>query len=374
MEIKERNHGLDLLRLLAMIFIVMSHIEGQSGIFSNVDSEFGKCIVWFLTSGAQISVNCFVMIGAWFLVDKKFKMERIMKIYGELFFYCVSITIFLTIIFPHQVSAESIIRGLFPFMGSPLWFATCYILLLLFSGFLNQLLEFPEITKKVILILFFIHCIPPTFLLRNDFFFGSELMWFIFLYLLMGYLKKKPLNILNKGKINGVIAIGIYVGLYIVYLVIEKFMIPRIPLLLNLKDGLDIKRYFVTNYHVMPVFFCSIFLFFYFKDLKIKKNVLISFFSESTFAVYIIHQIPAFINILWFKVYQINRIMDLEWGKVLVYFFFMVITLFLSVAIIDKIRRKFIEPMWIKSKLYTNICKSGNIFFGSISKNENKDL
>ena len=99
MEIKERNHGLDLLRLLAMIFIVMSHIEGQSGIFSNVDSEFGKCIVWFLTSGAQISVNCFVMIGAWFLVDKKFKMERIMKIYGELFFYCVCITIFLAIIF-----------------------------------------------------------------------------------------------------------------------------------------------------------------------------------------------------------------------------------------------------------------------------------
>lgn len=82
---KQRQTSLEILRILCMLFIIVGHIGGRSGIESF--SSFATI--------APHAVNCFVLISGYFLINSKFKAERFLRTAIETIFYTFIVTIIL---------------------------------------------------------------------------------------------------------------------------------------------------------------------------------------------------------------------------------------------------------------------------------------
>ena len=94
---KSRNSNIELLRILSMLAIIFCHITGESDVLNNL-GENGQLFFGYLKGIGNISVNIFLIIGTWFMVDSDFKGKRVLKLYSELFLYTVTITTIMVII------------------------------------------------------------------------------------------------------------------------------------------------------------------------------------------------------------------------------------------------------------------------------------
>ncbi len=85
--IKVRQSNFELLRIVCMISILMFHIYTQTdaGKLEIMDGISYLFLV-FVGYGGRLSCNCFVMIGAWFLCDLKFKPQRVVNLWLQVFF------------------------------------------------------------------------------------------------------------------------------------------------------------------------------------------------------------------------------------------------------------------------------------------------
>lgn len=92
----DRNSNLELLRIILMIMIIFHHFAVHGGFYYEYQ-EFSFNHLWhyFLESGGKIATNTYILITGYFLVKDKciFNLKKILKFYGELIFY--SLTIFL---------------------------------------------------------------------------------------------------------------------------------------------------------------------------------------------------------------------------------------------------------------------------------------
>ena len=56
---EERNYGIDALRIVSMLMIVMGHVLRFGGIITNNELSSAKYfMVWFLEAACFVAVNC----------------------------------------------------------------------------------------------------------------------------------------------------------------------------------------------------------------------------------------------------------------------------------------------------------------------------
>ena len=60
----ERNYGIDLLRIISMLAIVLLHVLGHGGVLDTIGNRFGTdyAVAWILEFIAYPAVNVFVLI------------------------------------------------------------------------------------------------------------------------------------------------------------------------------------------------------------------------------------------------------------------------------------------------------------------------
>lgn len=128
MNTKVRNSNIELLRIIAMMFIVIYHISihAQKGEQSSHDY-----VVAITTTG----VNLFVLISGYFGI--KLKWKSLLNIVSTVIFYYAIQLIADILIFDITPSVEYFINIIAPISRSPWWFMTCYIVLMLISPGLN---------------------------------------------------------------------------------------------------------------------------------------------------------------------------------------------------------------------------------------------
>lgn len=90
-----RSSNFELLRIFCMLSIVAVHYVWHGG---SAASGSNIAAAYFLGNFAQIGVACFVLIGAWFLIDKEFSITRIFNLSKQITFYSLSIALLLFII------------------------------------------------------------------------------------------------------------------------------------------------------------------------------------------------------------------------------------------------------------------------------------
>lgn len=91
---KERNYGIDLLRIVAMFMVVILHILGRGGILdATVAYSSNYYIAWFMEIATFGAVNCYAIISGYVGYNRKIKYSNLINILFCAGFYIVLLTV-----------------------------------------------------------------------------------------------------------------------------------------------------------------------------------------------------------------------------------------------------------------------------------------
>lgn len=343
MSTSERNSNFEVLRLLSILFVVMEHFITQSPL--SQASQLGHGIInAILGSGARIAVNVFIILGSWFAIDARFKAERIVRMYLEVVFYSITITL-LMIATGHAHSPRPILQGLLPFFGRSVWFASAYISLYAISPFLNRIFLLPR--KQLALLVILLAILFPvvaTIPCSTPIDYLSDFTWFCVVYILIGWIKRE--NLINTIRIKWpLLVIGFSIYLLLALASMNNTAAPVI-------------RYWLDDIKSMPNFICALAMFSYFAKCTPRKNKLINKCAGAIFAVYIIHQVPAFQEFEWNTICRANDLVNQPALQYAVLIAVISSVLIAGYSFVDKIRTNLFEPRYMSLKAIRKLIKT----------------
>lgn len=347
---KERKSNFELLRVLCMLSIVSLHFVTQ-GDFFRMDTPFYGCFFSFISSFGRIACTIFVMLSAYFAVDSKFSLKKLLMLWLTLVMYALPITLIAKYFLHYPISKLEIIDVLFPINNRPLWFASVYILLYIFFPIMNVAIHnLKKGMLEVFLILFGFFLFAKPTIAAHDYlnYITNDYTAFIFVYMFIGYIKKYPINILEKKTVTGPLAFIMYAILSIGYGYVLYYYGGDSSV--RIVERLEL---YYAGFYTLPHFIIALCTFMFFKNMKIGNSQLINIMGKTTFGIYVIHQTPAFWQCIWFELADAVAI----WNSS--NFILAVITGILSTFIgcmaVEYIRMITIVPLLNKSKLINAI-------------------
>lgn len=153
-----KEDSIELLRIICMIWIISRHICG----FVSMDYLMGKnvslnyLVDLFCFIGGDIANNIFFLIMGYNLIEKNFKIKRILKIWYKCFFYSVLSWMILFAFNNEMFTLENIFAMLLPIANNTWWFASTYIVILLIAPIINKLVyesDKKDVYKYVVIML-----------------------------------------------------------------------------------------------------------------------------------------------------------------------------------------------------------------------------
>ena len=189
-----RRAGIELLRILAMTGIVMSHFSFHGG-FDFPPDRISVNRLWmqFFVILGKTASNIFVIISGYFLVaSKKFNVVRLFRLWLQTVTYSVVLYFVFVLAGTEKFSFLNAVKSFMPISFEQWWFASAYFMLSLLSPFLNILLTSLDRKryKQLLMILTFCWSVMPT--LTTKLIGSNDLLWFMYLYALAGYLRLYP--------------------------------------------------------------------------------------------------------------------------------------------------------------------------------------
>ena len=299
---EQRNGGLDYLRCILMFLIIIGHIQSESFIDTLTIND-SICIWLFekvIGSAERLSINGFLMISSWFLVDKKLEGKKFIFTWMMVWSINVVITVSMFIFKIVPFSIVYAIQACMPIIGRPQWYMCEYLLLLLSIPLINKLLSLVDVNsiRKFLIFAGFYMVGVSTFVpldYTQPMF--SEYFWFIFVYVLIFYLKREKI-------VSRIARYGIVLSIASYTLIIILFCLDEFLLYHKGEIFLNIANYYCDHYEALPAFLCSFGLFVSFANLKCKPNNIVSLIARSTGAIYIIHSVPVFWRYDSFKLWE----------------------------------------------------------------------
>lgn len=89
---KKRQVNFELLRILCMYMIVIGHCLFHGRVTAKLGyGTVNYFLSYLIQSFSVVHVNCFVMIGGYFAIDRSFKSERAIKLWKQVAFYSLNI-------------------------------------------------------------------------------------------------------------------------------------------------------------------------------------------------------------------------------------------------------------------------------------------
>lgn len=311
MENEKRNSGIELLRIVSMFMILVLHYCSKGGFISEqvFKSQLSE-VSWFVRAFSIVAVNCFVLITGYFSVKSKCSYKKVLKIWGQTFFYSVTAFIIFKFCLNTNLNLKESLTYFFPIMLKTYWFISIYIILYLLAPYLNACLNTidKKTFKRLLIILLIITCLSSIlsgFYTTIDESNGYGILWFVALYCIAGYIRlygKEKYNKLSCLLKYIFISLIIYFSRIILWKICEKGI-------LSSSTSCDI----FYRYNSITVALSSIYLFLFFKNINIKilKNIVLKV-APLTLAVYIIHETPLVRNILYTNILHTNLVNNIK--------------------------------------------------------------
>ena len=304
----QRNPSFEILRVIAMLFIVVWHflIHGLGRhpvcVADDPISLFNLSSIEFIGCLSKISTNCYVLITGYFLIrTTTTKWAKIPKTWAPIFFYSAFILgIFLIFDYQH-ISWEDCYRSLLPIYFDRYWFASRYLALVALAPFLAVIAR--NITRRQYLLFLGVMAV-----INCDFFLGSSLssnnsiFWFIFLFFAGGYFRLYPIpegkkNNFGKMYFLSVVAIS---GFYL-SCTLSHYGLWRAPVMIDYHNNNGL------------IFVSAILLFIWATKLKSPDNRFVRLMvrvAPLTFGVYLIHDNILVRPLLWHNLICLQALAD----------------------------------------------------------------
>lgn len=334
---KIRYSNLEILRIISMLLILLHHFYYNNISLDYSNLTVNQFLVQFLSTGGKIGVNCFVIITGYFMIQSKFKLRKMLKLMGQVWIYSIVGLIIASLVFDINIGIKDIIKCIFPIIYNNYWFITTYIIIYVFSDYINKFLK--SISKKqyiyLLLILIFIWTILPTFMNGKIGF--SDIDWFLLLYMIGAYIRLYKENINKDFKKRTKIVLTISICLSVISVVILDMLYNKL--------NFNPLHFALPMNQILPVLI-SICLFILFLNYKCSNNKIINKIASCTLGVYLIHTHILLRDIIWIKIFKVNEFINLPY--VVLYEILVVIIIFIICTLIDYIRQISIEKVYMK--------------------------
>ena len=277
---KQRNYGIDSLRILSMINIINLHIILRSGLLNINSNKFKE--VWLLETFSFFAVDCFGLISGIVGFDR-YKFSNLIYLWFITTFYTVSVHLYLYM--KKNINFKLLLLSFFPILNRSHWYVNAYFIIYLFLPFINFGIKLINKKTYKYLVLFYI-------------------LFFSIYYVISAIFNKKNYNFLLDGFSSSWLTIlyiiGSYFGKYILKSMKQSSMIIKTLHFINYIGFslLSCEIYFITknklliNYLSPTILFQAISLIMIFQSIKITNKFLIKiikFITPLTFSATLIH-------------------------------------------------------------------------------------
>lgn len=283
-EHKERNYGVDALRLFSMYMIVVLHIQNKGGATVGIGftSPTGLA-VGLVHSFVYCCVDCFALISGYVGVssgDKPFHFDRYIRLWIQVCLYSFGISLAFRLINPALVSSEYVLNSLLPIQFNRYWYFTAYTGLFLLMPGLNVFLCHCE-QRALDLCVFVLTAgfiVYPCIIGADPFGLndGYSFAWLAILYVIGGWAKKHAVPEHMGWLRSGLCLAGCLLATWI-----------SVPLFEGRLLSFSSPTVAGTAFALLALFALA--------HPKPKFQKLIAFLSPAAFGVYLIHMHP----VLW---------------------------------------------------------------------------
>ena len=317
---ESRKWQFELLRIIAMCMIIAMHYmtKGMKLPKLSEDLSIFNMFYWLLYAFCVVAVNTYVLISGYFLCSSEagadnckitegltksdgFNILKLLKLWLQVFIYSVFVPLVLGAFGIVGVRAFDLSvwqQIVFPLQYEHYWFATSYILLYAISPLLVAAVRNldKKILKKVIVVLIITFCgfksINP-YLIPWDRY-GCDVLWFICLFLLAGYIGKYGIKYFSSLNVSLII--------YILFSILTFLIATASAFVVRSIGKLEYYMDMTYSYNYITVLIASVALFYVFLKWNEAENVkneghgvtnkvdkIINFVAARTFGVYLLH-------------------------------------------------------------------------------------
>lgn len=196
---KPRESNFELLRILSMCMIIGLHYLDKGNILGDFfhARETSAYLAWIFEAFFYSSVNIYVLISGYFLIQKEITLRKLPKLWMQVFFYSLLLGIIAVCTKLTGTEEINIYRAayyVFPVLTEHYWFVTEYCLLYLLLPVINPVLSRMEQKKMRNLLLVWIglfslskSLLPLSFAVDKN---GYDILWFLCLYMTGAYYRR----------------------------------------------------------------------------------------------------------------------------------------------------------------------------------------
>ncbi len=249
--------------------------------------------------------------------------------------------LFLTILNPlYKIDEKAINTSIYPISYSQYLFITCYVVIMILLPYINKFIRCMEREKLKNLLITMIILWPITMTFLGGNFAFNQLSWLIVLYIMAAYIKlyiKFDDKAIKKNKI---------------IMIISSLLLVLSPIIYNTLGRITgIEKYTKSSRDLASissilVLVASVSMFLYFINKKKFSNNIINNVAKCTLEVYLIHENTFFRPYLWDTILKNSNYYSSK--LLIVHAKFSIVAVYVISSVIDYIRMKTIEPLWMK--------------------------
>lgn len=345
-----RNSSVELLRLLSMGLIVVSHVCVHGSVdTAQMPFSINKLLIQWTFLG-NLGVVIFIMISGYFLWNKPLRSASVSKLLSQVWFYSVALFLACRFGFGCSYDMQELLAVFLPTIFEEYWFFTAYMVLMLLSPWVNLLLQSMnrQQLQRMLLCLTLLWIVCPT-LLRQSMF-GGEAGRFILFYCMGAYLNKYPDNLLRRSCVRRLLWMG---SLFLMLLstVLLDLLGTRISAFADKGLILYRKESLLVLGAALGLMAGAVYR-------KPFCNGFINTAAGCTFGVYLLHDNPMLRKILWKQLLDIGPYTQAPHLIVMIFLYALVV--FCSCTAIEYLRQKTVaKPL----SALTDRCLSRVFFF-----------
>lgn len=284
MKSQQRNLGIELLRIICMLCVIMQHIIGHGWVIQSLHPGTWKYdLVVALRSVCLCGISCFALVSGYVGVCARYRYSSIVLQWTKVWLYAIFFTGLICVLIPGSVSRSDWMTALFPALSRMYWYFTAYLACAVIAPIIRMAVRRMTLKQGTVCILTLIFLFS---LLGNSFgrdvFYadrGQGTLWLVVLY-----------------------AIGAYFGWFQPHTHISKAILWSFAMLATLvMAGLQpvAARMGIASLSMDPqnnsiqtlMLAISMLLLFSRMDIRYGKT-LISWLGGASFSVYVIHDHP----------------------------------------------------------------------------------
>ena len=294
MKEKTRQGNMELLRIIAMLMVVILHYLGKGQAVTSMTEDTGilNLCLWFFEAMCIVTINLYILISGYFLVDAKWKISRLVSLWLQVMFYSAGVPVVCLVLGIGEVGKWGLydwINVLFPIQMEHYWFMTAYVVLYLLVPVLSMGIK--QMTRKqhelVLLGLLLFFSVPKSILpvgIPTDRF-GYDYGWFVCLFMIAAYIRIYGIPFLSNKRRGFAVYILSITGIWGISFLCGVLSRKGLPLMY----AMDM----LYCYNHILVLTASVGLFYVFRYMEIpqgKITDMICKVAPYTLGVYLLHE------------------------------------------------------------------------------------